>query len=47
MIVNQQDQNSPLKHVGGPCGHDDKRMGEILAISRPRIENQKADKLTH
>jgi len=47
MIVNQQNQNRPRKHAGWPCGHDDKCISEILAISRPRTENQNVDKLTN
>jgi hypothetical protein len=47
MIVNQQHQNRPRKHVSRPCGHDDKCIGEISAISRPRTENQNAEKLTN
>jgi hypothetical protein len=47
MIVNQQNQNRPRKHVGWLCGHDEKRIGEVLAIPRPRRENQNAEKLTN
>jgi hypothetical protein len=46
MIVNQQLQNRPRKHAGWPCGHNDKRIGEISAIPRPMAENQNAEKLT-
>jgi hypothetical protein len=46
MIVNQQNQNRPLKHLGWTCGHKDKCIGEISAISKPRTENQNPKKLT-
>jgi len=47
MIVNPLNQNRPLKHLGWPCYHDDQRIGEILAIPGPRMENQNTDKLTN
>jgi hypothetical protein len=54
MIIHQQNQKcvpavAPLAtgHQGRACGHDEKSIVKISAISRPRTENQNAEKLTN